>query len=384
MRSVDTHLIIRVISSAYPRPGNETSGVFVSQLVSAWRSENVSVEVVCRNTIGDYFRAKSRSRVSSLGPDPNFSVVQVIGKPFQDIIPKSLASWAEEFDESRQVAALSRHPLPHIFYAKFLVSGSIARKASLATGIPYFVDVGESSNLLSGDESSIEERRRVIKDAAGIVCVSPRLQDEVIQLGASHEKTKLIPNRPDRKRFRPLDKSMCRRNLGVDIQSFVVVFVGHFNYGKGAERLVRAARRAKSTIKLVLIGSGAIDVSGVDTLHVGPVPHDMLPTWLGAADAMVLPTLAEGCCNAIAEALACAVPIVTSDIRDVRWQVPEKGTILIDPLDVDLLSIVLDKLAGDPAYVAQLRAELLYSLPRLESTGREGEILDWMRSILLT
>jgi glycosyltransferase involved in cell wall biosynthesis len=48
------------------------------------------------------------------------------------------------------------------------------------------------------------------------------------------------------------------------------------------------------------------------------VPHEDVPTWINAADAVVVTSTHEGSPNAVKEALACNVPVVSVDVGDVR------------------------------------------------------------------
>jgi glycosyltransferase involved in cell wall biosynthesis len=134
--------------------------------------------------------------------------------------------------------------------------------------------------------------------------------------------------------------------------------------------------------KAAFLGSGPLVPDFPGVIHTGSVQHDDLAIWLNAADVLALPTLAEGCCNAIAEALACALPIVTSDIPDLRWQVPDKGVVLVDPRDPDAIAAALDDLAANPDKVAQMRADLLALADLERDKNRADEILTWIQTWL--
>jgi glycosyltransferase involved in cell wall biosynthesis len=49
------------------------------------------------------------------------------------------------------------------------------------------------------------------------------------------------------------------------------------------------------------------------------VPHDQVPVWLSAADAVLVTSLREGSPNIVKEAMACDSPVVGVPVGDVAW-----------------------------------------------------------------
>jgi glycosyltransferase involved in cell wall biosynthesis len=83
------------------------------------------------------------------------------------------------------------------------------------------------------------------------------------------------------------------------------------------------------------------------TIRLG-LRHD-IPQILAATDILVLPSYREGMPVSVLEAMACAVPVITTDVRGCREAVAEGDAgILVPARDPDSLTEALRKLAADP------------------------------------
>lgn len=374
---------IGVVTPNYPSPRFIERGAFVEGLVAQWQAEGVPVDVVAPISIPNWVRGL-RNEVQPR-PLAGRSVLSPLYATFsaRAIGPLDLARLSRSSFERTAVAHLKRKPIADAYYGHFLSwGGAAALKAGQLLGRPAFAALGES-RLLEGMRASERARAAsVVAGLAGIVCVSDRLREEAIALGAARERVLLAPNRPDPIRFRPLDQQECRKTLALPRDAFIVIFTGHFVERKGPLRVLAALERVKGPALGVFLGRGPQVPSGSRVLHAGPVPNAEVPLWLNAADVMMLPTLAEGHCNAIAEALACALPVISSDIADVRGQVPADGGILVDPRSVDALSNALSDLMDDREKLRRFKDALQVRLADPSTVSRGRVILDWMNTIV--
>ena len=88
-----------------------------------------------------------------------------------------------------------------------------------------------------------------------------------------------------------------------------------------------------------------------DIIQTGYVPKEDLPSLYSQAQAFVYPSLYEGFGLPILEAMACGVPVITSNISSLP-EVGGEAALYIDPLDAHTLAEHLQLLAKDPNFRA--------------------------------
>jgi len=368
---------VTLITPNYPSPREIERGAFVERLVEGWEALDRTVNVIAplpyfnRARTQLLFGKKAKQRIAgSKVLYPRF-----LSLTSKKILSCDLSKIGHQNFQRSVIRAQKRIELPDVFYGKFLMHGGIA-SAHLARlyGRRAFLDLGESALMSRMTHNEASMARQLIGAFDGIVCVSPRLREEAIALGAHKDRVLLAPNEADTAKFYPMDKQQCRRKLKLPESAFIVVFVGHFVDRKGPLRVLEAINKVGGDVKGLFLGRGIQKPIGSAVLHAAPVPNEELPYWLNAADVMMLPTLAEGSCNAINEAMACRLPIITSDIDDVRWQVNE-NCILVDPMNIDALASALHSCIRN-------QTPRVVSVSRIKNTNRATMILNWMETVL--
>jgi teichuronic acid biosynthesis glycosyltransferase TuaC len=147
--------------------------------------------------------------------------------------------------------------------------------------------------------------RRAAARAAGIVVKSRNLF-HALPRGLNGERVWILPNGVDTSRFRPLEQRECQSMLGWDAARKHILFPA-------------PAWRPEKRFELAEAAVARLDGDHSVELHaLEGVTHDQVPTWLNAADAVLLTSSREGSPNAVKEALACNVPVVSVDVGDVR------------------------------------------------------------------
>lgn len=124
-------------------------------------------------------------------------------------------------------------------------------------------------------------------------------------------KTEVIPNGVDYARFRHREKKAAREGLNLPPDKPLVLFLGNPNDPRKNIPLLQKALEKIKHIPFQLIAPF-------------PVPHEKVAWYYNACDILVLASYLEGSPNVIKEGMASNIPIVSTDVGDVKEVI--KGT----------------------------------------------------------
>lgn len=345
---------IRPVVSELSKRGNECVVVAPQSIVNVWMGKSEKRPRVWK----DYFSDGSFAVIHQ----PlyvSLSNIKVFGRSvsvlFQDIATRKTI-YTERIE-------------PDVFYGHFWTRGVAA--GLINKNVPVVVASGESRIDVYDKypEKIISKAKRNI---TGAIFVSKKNEDESkdLRLLENTAFSKIIPNGFNNKEFYKMDKTEARKILGMSSNDRIAIFVGTFGHRKGIDRVLSASKKIP-TLKLVLIGDGNPPEDSDQILFKGRVPHSELVTYLNAADFFVLPTLAEGCCNAIVEALACGLPVISSNLSFNDDIIDENCSIRIDPLNVSELENAMKILTED----SEMREKMsLAALKKAESLSIDKRV----------
>jgi glycosyltransferase involved in cell wall biosynthesis len=236
---------------------------------------------------------------------------------------------------------------------------------------------------------------------------SPQLKSLAIRMGAPPDRISAIPYNITVDSYPPAGAPLndLRRAARawvvgqhrLDPQRPIVVSLNRLHPFKGMEYLVEAVpvlRQAGHNPQVLIIGPNrstprfgdygaylarraeALGVSDA-IIQTGGVPHERTLDYLAAADAAVVPSVAESFSRVVVEAAAAGTPPVVTRTTGVSDYVAEFGCGLVcEPRSGESLGRELARLLGDRELWAGLAARCPPMAERFRSPAIAGELLD--------
>ena len=172
---------------------------------------------------------------------------------------------------------------------------------------------------------------------------------------------RIIPPGIDTTVFKRQDKNLCRKDLDLPADAFVIITGGASltDANKNVPWLLEQLSHvpARSSVSVVAFGEGAVPVpDGLNVRFTSRVweRHD-LARLLAAADVFVSASLMETYGLTLVEAMACGTPVVAFRVGGIPEAAPDgQGAILCEPQDGAALFEAITKLRESP----QLRENL--------------------------
>ncbi|WP_224483113.1 glycosyltransferase family 4 protein [Robertkochia aurantiaca] len=366
-----------VLSNNYPSPDNPNRGVFVYNLVQEFCKLGCQVTVIAPRKP---FILKSKGKASSYGKER-----AVVFRPnFLSASAKSVFGFnTYRISEFLQVKAISscirKNKIEFdVAYAHFLNNGLIGVKALERNGKPIFVALGESNLDERIKLYSKTFLQKNLSKISGFITVGPQLSRRLEELNVPPSKIELIPNAVDHRIFYPHDKEKMRRKFGLPKNLKLLIFVGRFTWHKGPGRIIEAIAQLND-VGIILVGSGKEEYKSDKIVFQNRVPSSQVPELLSAADVFVLPTLREGCSNAIVEAMACGLPVISSDIEEVRVQCKQSYSILVDPLNIKELEKAISRIIYDDNLLDKMSSQALKDSVNYDLQKRANSILNFVK-----
>ncbi len=247
---------ILVVTNMYPVPEEPTLGVFVQEQVESLRARGVDVDVFFIN--GRRYRRNYLTGFLRYLPRP----------------------WQQHYD---------------LIHAHYPLTGLIARAQIRSPLVVTYHGI----EVVFGWQGTL--CRALAPFVDGVIVTSERMRAV-----PGMAQARVIPCGVNLELFRPTDRSQARAELGLPQDGRLVLFCAGMRPEKRFDLVEAAVERLK-----------ARDPSVALVVATG-LPHDAVPRYMNACDVLVLASEYEGSPTVIKEAMACNLPIVSTDVGDVR------------------------------------------------------------------
>lgn len=364
-----THRLLS-IATLYPTPQRRGFGGFVARQMEALAARG-DWDITVVNPIGlPPLRVGRYAELARAPKVENRDRIKIYHQDFI-LIPRLSGRFNPRLI-ARAVLPLARRlhaeqPFDLVDAQFFYPDGPAAARIAADLGLPLAIKArGSDIHHWGANKAALAQMRAAADSAGALLAVSDALRRDMAALGMAQNRISVHYTGLDRERFRPVDRAATRAELGasstlrVPADGRLLLSVGALIPIKGQDLAIRALALLPGDVRLALVGTGAgqpdlerlaASLGLADrVLLLGAVSHDALPTLLGAADAMVLPSEREGLANAWIEALACGTPIVVPDVGGAREVVrtPAAGR-LADRRPEAIAKAVSEILADPPA-----------------------------------
>jgi glycosyltransferase involved in cell wall biosynthesis len=262
-------------------------------------------------------------------------------------------------------AARLRRRRPDVFHAHLTWQGGCkyALAAAVATRVPAVV---ASYQLLVDarlTRPTVLQQRMLARTVGHAIVVSRELESYLRErFGWPADKIRLIHNAVPFDQPLPVDTAL-RAELSPDGKP-IVLTPARLDPFKGHRFLLEAARSLPD-VRFVFAGAGGERVSleraaaeaGVASRVTFLGHRDDVPQLLACADAVVLPSLAEGFPLAILEAMTASRPVIATTVGDVADAIlPGETGLLVEPGNPGALAAAISAVLADPELAERLGA----------------------------
>jgi teichuronic acid biosynthesis glycosyltransferase TuaC len=257
-----------------------------------------------------------------------------------------------------------------IIYGKGIFpSADAAVRFSRLLNIPAVAEgIGGDVNILPDYSPALYKHfLRITHALAGAVADGKGVSDRLSNVMKMEIPT--IHGLVDTKTFQPAeDKTALRCELNIPTASLALLFVGHVTREKGIYELLAALGKIRENLPhavLNICGSStehkelSIIIAKHNLSHsvrlVGTVDPADMHKWMQASDIFVLPSYTEGMPNAVMEAMACGLPVISTTVGGLPEAIGDcKGAILIEPKNADQLASAIIKVGTNKGLYEQM------------------------------
>jgi glycosyltransferase involved in cell wall biosynthesis len=337
-----------------------------------------------------YTRRDDQTLPDVLQSPDGYQVIHVPAGPPRRLPKEDLLPFMGEFTD-HMLWRLKARPAD-LIHANFFMSGLVGMELKSRLALPLVVTfhaLGRVRLLHQGGADRFPADRLEIEDelmqaADYIVAECPQDADDQRHLyDADPRKIRIVPCGYDPEEMHPIGRSQARRVLGLDRSMPLVLQLGRLVPRKGVDDAIRgfarAVKRMKTTARMLVVGGESETPSpeltpeigrlqciaqeegiGRQVVFTGRAERARLKYYYSAANVFVTTPWYEPFGITPLEAMACATPVVGSNVGGIKHTVVDGKTgFLVPPHDPDSVGECLAALLNNSEQCRQFGEEAL-------------------------
>lgn len=324
--------------------GKETGGmnVYVLELAKALSKKGHFVDI--------FTRSQDSRNEEVVQVNSNLRVIHIPAGPQKPISKKEILPFIDEFKENVLKFSNQQNVSYEILHCHYYLSGLIGLKLKIKLKIPMtttFHTLALRKNLVARSEEEMESKIRI--DAEFLLCKESDIIISSSEAGGVYleyfydcdkEKIKSAPPGVDAETFHPISKKEAKDKIKITTNEKIILFVGRIEPLKGIDALIYAMKvlvkkHPTVPLKLIVVGGekekdspSREELSKLEELtevlkipnkvnFVGKKSQEELPYYYNSAEVVVMPSHYESFGMAVLEAMACGIPVITSNVSGV-------------------------------------------------------------------
>src|SRR5918994_6340771 len=376
--SVQRVAMLSVHTSPLAQPGAGDGGgmnVYVRSLALHLARAGVACDVLTR--------AEHAEQPPVVEIEHGFRVVHIGAGPAAPIPKHALLPLAGPFADAA-LSFLSEQSVQYdVVHANYWISGAVGHRLKHELDLPLAATFHTLDRVKAeagvGDDPETRARveGEIVRCADLMIAATDEERRQLVTLyGGEGDRIEVVPPGVDHRVFAPGDRGAARRELGLDADARVLLYVGRIQPLKGADLAVRALAELDDDVSLLVVGgpSGTngeaqavalrklVGDLGLDhrVRFIPPQPHDRLVAFYQAADVCLVPSRTESFGLVALEAAACGTPVVAADVGGLGSVVEDGRTgFLVEGRAATDYAAPVDVLLSDPELAQEMGANAL-------------------------
>jgi len=311
---------ILVISNMYPSKKNKTFGIFVKNQVKALRDNGLKVDTLVIN----------ESRMGK---------VYVI----QKYLKWMMSAMKDLLLKGKDYQLVHAH---YVFPSGLL---GLMFKRLFGTRLIVTAHGGDIDRMARKNKQIFNLTKKILHESDHVIAVGDKLKADIVKDFEIEEgKVSVLNMGVNRTVFAPVERQLARKQLNLNQDNPILLYVGNIIKAKGLLELINAYKVCKETIpslELHLIGakkepsfyeqlvSIIRDNQLTDITFHEAKGQKEVAVWMNAADAFILPSHMEGFGLVALEAMSCSTPVIGSDIGGLSYLLDGQSGYKVLPKD---------------------------------------------------